>query len=76
MVSSGGLVDDNGPGFTDTMFGHEFFYDNLSPHRMVTMIEEIGFDIILGRLSISRLVAVTKEGGRPSHREDLRLRTH
>src|SRR5437773_3732739 len=50
MVSSGGVVDDNGSGFTDTMFGHEFFYDSLSPERMVEVIVEAGFDILIAEM--------------------------
>ena len=50
MVSSGGLVDDDGEGFVDTMFGHEFFYDSLSPKRMVEALEEAGFDILLAQM--------------------------
>ncbi len=50
MVSSGGVVDDQGEGFTDTMFGHEFFYDSLSPQRMVAVIEESGFDILVAEM--------------------------
>jgi cyclopropane fatty-acyl-phospholipid synthase-like methyltransferase len=48
MVSSGGLVGDNG--FTDTMFDHEFFYDSLPPDQMVSMMEEIGFNILLAEM--------------------------
>lgn len=44
MVSSGGLAQD-AEGFTDTMFGHEFFYDSLAPGEMVSTLEEIGFEI-------------------------------
>jgi cyclopropane fatty-acyl-phospholipid synthase-like methyltransferase len=50
MVSSGGMVDDNGSGFTDTMFGHEFFYDSLSPQRMSTLLKELGFEILLAEM--------------------------
>jgi SAM-dependent methyltransferase len=50
MVSSGGVVDDHGSGFTDTMFGHEFFYDSLSPQRMVAVMEESGFDILVAEM--------------------------
>jgi cyclopropane fatty-acyl-phospholipid synthase-like methyltransferase len=46
MVSSGGLVEDGGQGFIDSMFGREFFYDSLPPDRMVAMIEETGFEIL------------------------------
>lgn len=50
MVSSGGLVDENGAGFTDTMFDHEFFYDSLPPDRMVAAIEAAGFDILVAEM--------------------------
>jgi hypothetical protein len=50
MVSSGGMVDEKGSGFTDSMFGEEFFYDSLSPNQMVTMIRLTGFDIVLGEM--------------------------
>ena len=50
MVSSGGRAGDNGDGFTDTMFGHEFYYDSVSPNDMVTMIERTGFDIVLAEM--------------------------
>jgi len=49
MVSSGGAAD-TAEGFTDTMFGHEFFYDSLSPAAMVALIEETGFEIILAEM--------------------------
>ena len=45
MVSSGGRVEDDA-GFTDTMFGHEFYYDSLPPAEMMALVEEIGFAII------------------------------
>lgn len=52
MVSSGASADpaDDGPGFTGTMFGHEFYYDSLSPERMVAMIEVTGFEIVLAEM--------------------------
>ena len=50
MVSSGGLVEGDGNGFTDTMFGHEFYYDSLPPKLMVAMTEETGFDILLAEM--------------------------
>jgi cyclopropane fatty-acyl-phospholipid synthase-like methyltransferase len=50
MVSSGGSEPDNGGGFTDTMFGQEFFYDSLSPNKMVALLEESGFDILLAEI--------------------------
>lgn len=50
MVSSGGVVDEEGDGFTDTMFGHEFFYDSLPPERMVSVIEAAGFTVLLAEM--------------------------
>ncbi|MGC3992198.1 MAG: class I SAM-dependent methyltransferase [Chthoniobacteraceae bacterium] len=50
MVSSGGSVDPGPEGFTDTMFGHEFYYDSVSPTEMTAMLEEIGFRIVLGEM--------------------------
>ena len=50
MVSSGGSVDEHPGGFTDTMFGHEFFYDSLPPGQMVATIEEAGFDILVAEM--------------------------
>jgi hypothetical protein len=46
MISSGGLVDEDGAGFTDTMFGHEFYYDSLSPSKMAAVMEGCGFEIL------------------------------
>jgi 2-polyprenyl-3-methyl-5-hydroxy-6-metoxy-1,4-benzoquinol methylase len=51
MVNSGGLVNDDDSGFTDTMFGHEFFYDSLPPGRMVRTTNETGFEIILAEMA-------------------------
>ncbi len=50
MVSSGVLVDEHPHGFTDTMFGHEFYYDSLSPEDMIAVIEEAGFKILLAEM--------------------------
>jgi cyclopropane fatty-acyl-phospholipid synthase-like methyltransferase len=50
MISSGGVVDEDGEGFTDTMFDHEFYYDSLSPRQMVGVIEEVGFEIVLAEM--------------------------
>jgi cyclopropane fatty-acyl-phospholipid synthase-like methyltransferase len=50
MVSSGGVVDEDGEGFTDTMFDHEFYYDSLSPRQMVGVMEEVGFEIVLAEM--------------------------
>lgn len=49
MMSSGGIVPDDG-GFTDTMFGYEFYYDSLPPDRLLELLQEIGFRIILGEM--------------------------
>lgn len=46
MLSSGGLVADAGCGFTDTMFGHEFYYDSLPPDQLTTLLADIGFEIL------------------------------
>jgi hypothetical protein len=48
MVSSGGLVEE--VGFTDTMFGHEFFYDSLPPQRMVEVLTESGCEILVAEM--------------------------
>ncbi len=50
MVSGGGVVVDHGSGFTDTMFGHEFFYDSLPPDRIVATIQETGLDIVIAEI--------------------------
>ena len=52
MVSSGGLVDESegAAGFTDTMFGHEFYYDSLPPRQMVALMEETGFRILVAEM--------------------------
>ncbi|MBN4081159.1 class I SAM-dependent methyltransferase [Caldithrix abyssi] len=50
MVSTGGVVQEDGNGFTDTMFGYEFFYDSLPPHQMVALIERAGFDILVAEM--------------------------
>jgi cyclopropane fatty-acyl-phospholipid synthase-like methyltransferase len=47
MLSSGGLVPSDGEGFTDTMFGHEFYYDSLPPDTLVDTLTRTGFDIVL-----------------------------
>jgi cyclopropane fatty-acyl-phospholipid synthase-like methyltransferase len=46
MISSGGLVDESASGFTHPMFGHDFYYDSLTPEAMVAAIKKAGFDII------------------------------
>lgn len=50
MVSSGGVVDADEDGFTDTMFGHEFYYDSLAPEAMVALLEMTGFEINLAEM--------------------------
>lgn len=50
MMSSGGVVEPVGKGFTDTMFGHEFYYDSLPPDELVGLLEEVGFDILLAEM--------------------------
>ena len=50
MVSSGGVVQPDGDGFTDTMFGHEFYYDSLPPDRMLALLDQAGFDIVLAEM--------------------------
>lgn len=49
MVSSGGVVEEES-GFTDTMFGHEFYYDSLPPEQMVSVIEKAGFAVLLAEM--------------------------
>lgn len=50
MISSGGQVDDSQEGFTDTMFGHDFYYDSPPPGELVALVESIGFDILRAEL--------------------------
>ncbi len=49
MVSSGGIVTGS-EGFTDTMFGHEFYYDSLPPEEMVAAIQRSGFEILVAEM--------------------------
>lgn len=35
------------PAFTDTMFGHEFYYDSHPPDRVVSMMKAIGYEILI-----------------------------
>ncbi len=37
-------------GFTDTMFGHEFFYDSLAPVEMTATLENAGFEIVVAEM--------------------------
>lgn len=48
MISSGGLVGDTG--FTDVMFGREFYYDSLSPASMTQLLEDTGFDLVISEM--------------------------
>ncbi|MBI3550711.1 MAG: class I SAM-dependent methyltransferase [Elusimicrobia bacterium] len=50
MASSGGLVDESKDGFTDMMFGQEFFYDSLTPEQMVETVKGAGFKILLAEM--------------------------
>jgi cyclopropane fatty-acyl-phospholipid synthase-like methyltransferase len=50
MISSGGTPEQSGKGFTDTMFGHEFYYDTLPPQEMVAKLRAAGFDILLAEM--------------------------
>jgi cyclopropane fatty-acyl-phospholipid synthase-like methyltransferase len=50
LLSSGGVVDEDGSGFTDTMFGHEFYYDSLSPDQLLKLLRETGFDIVMAEM--------------------------
>ncbi len=51
MISSGGVVENHPDGFTDTMFGQEFYSDSLPPTQMVALLEEIGFEIVRAEMS-------------------------
>ena len=39
------------PAFTDTMFGRRFFYDSHPPRRVLDMLVEIGFDVLVGEFT-------------------------
>lgn len=49
LVSSGGTVREPA-GFTDTMFGHEFFYDSLPPVDMEAAVRAAGFDLVVSEM--------------------------
>jgi cyclopropane fatty-acyl-phospholipid synthase-like methyltransferase len=49
LLSSGGVVDRSG-GFTDSMFGHEFFYDSLPPDELLDTLRGVGFDVVLAEM--------------------------
>jgi len=44
MLTVGGSEN---PAFTDTMFGHEFYYDSHPPSRVVSIMKSIGFEILI-----------------------------
>ena len=44
MLTAGGSAN---PAFTDTMFGHEFFYDSHPPERVREILREIGFELLI-----------------------------
>ena len=50
MLSSGGVAESDGQGFTDTMFGHEFYYDSLPPDELLRVLDRLGFDIVLAEM--------------------------
>ena len=50
MISSGGVVQEDDKGFTDTMFGHKFFYDSLPPDQMTALVERAGLDILVAEM--------------------------
>lgn len=47
MLSSGGVVERDGCGFTDAMFGHKFYYDSLPPELLLSVLGEAGFEIVV-----------------------------
>jgi 2-polyprenyl-3-methyl-5-hydroxy-6-metoxy-1,4-benzoquinol methylase len=44
MLTVGGS---EGPPFTDTMFGETFFYDSHPPHKVLQMLNGLGFDVLM-----------------------------
>ncbi len=50
MLSSGGVVDPDGHGFIDTMFGESFYYDSLPPAALLALLDEIGFEVVLAEM--------------------------
>jgi cyclopropane fatty-acyl-phospholipid synthase-like methyltransferase len=44
MLTAGGSAH---PAFTDTMFDREFFYDSHPPERLVELLRELGFEIVV-----------------------------
>lgn len=44
MLTAGGSEH---PAFTDTMFGHEFFYDSHSPELLASILRGIGFELVI-----------------------------
>ncbi|HSI36963.1 MAG: trans-aconitate 2-methyltransferase [Phycisphaerae bacterium] len=57
MISSGGS-DAEVPAFTDTMYGHTFFYDAYTVDEMRRVVREAGFEVLLAEL------AIEPDGGR------------
>jgi len=47
LFSTGGSAN---PPFTDTMWGHEFFYDALPPEEMLALVGELGFRVMLSEM--------------------------
>jgi 2-polyprenyl-3-methyl-5-hydroxy-6-metoxy-1,4-benzoquinol methylase len=47
MLTAGGSEH---PPFTDTMFGHPFFYDSHPPHEVLAMLARVGFAPIVSEL--------------------------
>lgn len=43
LFSTGGSAN---PPFTDTMWGHEFFYDAHPPETIIALVEELGFRVL------------------------------
>lgn len=70
-LTTGGRVDSD-EGFTDTMFGHRFFYDSHPPERACTIVERAGFSILLAEFinpptegrDRGRFVIVAERNGR------------
>ena len=50
MLSSGARVEEDGSGFTDTMFGHEFYYDSLTPVGLDRALADIGFTTLVSEI--------------------------
>ncbi|MDB5296663.1 MAG: methyltransferase type 12 [Phycisphaerales bacterium] len=50
MLSSGGSATDL-PAFTDTMFGHTFFYDAFPVDETVRLVRDAGFEVLIAELA-------------------------